>query len=270
MKRVAVVLAALVACLSLMGEAVAAVDPAVAQVKSEQCVDCHKPEVTSHGEHAYHGQCAACHVKADEHAKAEVAKEEAPRNAKPQSVSPGLPEAKQCLECHSTDRRRMHFALSEHNKAGVKCRDCHGNHTPKVQALAAGMERGGKVTATCATCHQDVLAKFSMNSHHPVLEGGASCTGCHDPHGSQDQARCGDDAVHVVPPGAARSSCLRASAGRRGLQDLPRSPRFAEPATSHPRAADAVPAVPQLSRQQPPRPDPRRDQQHPGDRRRGF
>ncbi|MFA7282829.1 MAG: cytochrome c3 family protein, partial [Sterolibacterium sp.] len=40
-------------------------------------------------------------------------------------------------------------------------------------------------TALCATCHQDVLAKFSMTSHHPVKEGGATCTGCHDPHASK-------------------------------------------------------------------------------------
>lgn len=184
MKRLTVVLAALAASFALSGAAFAADPKSPGKVAGALCVDCHKAEVQTHGNHAYHGDCASCHISAVDHAKAEEAKETA-KGPKPKSINAGKPESKQCLACHESDKRRMHFAFAEHNKAGVKCSDCHGNHTPKIKTLNAGMEKGGKTTALCATCHQDVLAKFSMNSHHPVKEGGATCTGCHDPHASK-------------------------------------------------------------------------------------
>lgn len=142
------------------------------KVTGAQCVECHESEAKTH---AYHGECTSCHAAAEKHAA----------DKKPKLVRPGLPEAKQCLSCHETDKRRMHFAIGEHNKAGVQCSDCHGLHSSKVKKLGAGEEKGGKVTALCATCHQDVLARFSMTSHHPVKEGGVSCTSCHDPHASK-------------------------------------------------------------------------------------
>jgi len=145
---------------------------AAARISGKECVECHEAESKTH---AYHGDCASCHSGADTHAKA----------AKPKSVKVGKPESPQCLSCHETDKRRMHFSIAEHNKAGLQCSDCHGTHTPKVKTLSAAMEKGGKTTALCATCHQDVLAKFSMTSHHPVKEGGATCTGCHDPHAAK-------------------------------------------------------------------------------------
>ncbi|MDO9365437.1 MAG: cytochrome c3 family protein [Methylotenera sp.] len=141
------------------------------QATGAQCLECHETEAKTH---SYHGDCASCHTNAVEHSQAK----------KPKGVKPGKPESAQCLTCHQTDKRRMHFSIAEHNKAGVQCSDCHGMHTPKVKTLNAGQEKGGKTTALCATCHQDVLAKFKMNSHHPVTEGGVTCTGCHDPHAS--------------------------------------------------------------------------------------
>lgn len=144
--------------------------PAV-QVGASQCAECHQSESKTH---AHHGDCASCHTGSAAHAKAE----------KPKGIKVGKPDAQQCLTCHSTDKRRMHFALAEHNKAGLQCSDCHGMHSPKVKLLNAAQQKGGKDAALCANCHQDVLARFSMTSHHPVKEGGVSCTGCHDPHGA--------------------------------------------------------------------------------------
>lgn len=142
---------------------------APSHVTGKQCVECHETEAKTH---VYHGDCVSCHMAAEAHAKAE----------KPKSVKSGNPSSVQCLSCHETDKRRMHFSIAEHNKAGVQCSDCHGLHSPKIKTLNVLMEKGGKTTALCATCHQDVLAKFSMTSHHPVKEGGATCTGCHNPH----------------------------------------------------------------------------------------
>lgn len=146
-------------------------------VSGKQCVECHDAEAKTH---VQHGDCASCHPAAEAHAQAKNQKD----------VKPGQPESAQCLSCHETDKRRMHFSIAEHNKAGIKCSDCHGIHTPKIKNLHADQEKGGTTTALCATCHQDVLAKFNMRSHHPVKEGGATCTGCHDPH-SAGQAQLG-------------------------------------------------------------------------------
>ena len=184
MRRLAVLLAVILGG-ALHGGAWAAVPAAakVAPIKGDQCVECHKTEATT--SHAFHGECNSCHLNAGDHAKNQADREKAKGAAKPPKLAATKPESKECLACHESDKRRMHFTIAEHNKAGVQCRDCHGNHTPKVKTLNAGMEKGGKTTALCATCHQDVLAKFSMNSHHPVKEGGVTCTGCHDPHASK-------------------------------------------------------------------------------------
>ncbi|MCM2308928.1 MAG: cytochrome c3 family protein [Sulfuritalea sp.] len=184
MRRLAVLLAVILGgALHAGAWAAAPMAAKAAPIKGDQCVECHKTEAKT--SHAFHGECNSCHVNAGDHAKAHEAREKAKGPNKPPKVVATKPESADCLACHESDKRRMHFAIAEHNKAGVQCRDCHGNHTPKVKALNAGMEKGGKTTALCATCHQDVLAKFSMTSHHPVKEGGATCTGCHDPHASK-------------------------------------------------------------------------------------
>lgn len=184
MRRLAVLLAVILGgALHAGAWAAAPMAAKAAPIKGDQCVECHKTEAKT--SHAFHGECNSCHLNAGDHAKAHEAREKAKGPNKPPKVVATKPESADCLACHESDKRRMHFAIAEHNKAGVQCRDCHGNHTPKVKALNAGMEKGGKTTALCATCHQDVLAKFSMTSHHPVKEGGATCTGCHDPHASK-------------------------------------------------------------------------------------
>lgn len=153
-----------------------------AVVKGDQCVECHKTEATK--SHAYHGECSSCHTNAGDHARNQEAREKA-KGTKPAAVVATKPDTAECLSCHKNDAKHMNFAFSEHNKANVQCRDCHGNHTPKVKTLNAGMERAGKEAALCATCHKDVLAKFSMRSHHPLREGGVTCKDCHDPHGGK-------------------------------------------------------------------------------------
>lgn len=171
------------------GPAIAA--PADKTPVGEQCVSCHEPEVESHGNHAYHSDCTSCHVSAIDHAKAEEAKETAPRASRPQSIHPGLPRSEQCLACHKNDSKRMNFTFSDHNKAGVQCMDCHGNHSPKVKSLTAGMTKAGKEAALCATCHKDVMTKFNMRSHHPLKEGGVTCVNCHDQHGGKQTTLAG-------------------------------------------------------------------------------
>lgn len=187
-----------------------------------QCVDCHETEAQKHMNHAYHGQCTDCHTAAVDHAKAEEAREKATGKDKPKSVVAGLPKSEQCLSCHKTDAKHMNFAFAEHNKAGVQCSDCHGNHKSKIKKLSFAQEKGGKTTALCATCHQDVLAKFNMNSHHPVKEGGATCTGCHDPHASKQATL-----------GAATAQCTQCHQSVRGPHVFEHPPVVESCATCH-------------------------------------
>lgn len=96
----------------------------------------------------------------------------------------GKPDAAACLTCHKDDAKRMNWTFADHHKAGLECSTCHGVHAPKaVKRLDLALWRADKATALCASCHQDVLARFNMRSHHPVKEGALSCTSCHDQHG---------------------------------------------------------------------------------------
>lgn len=171
-------------CLGLLAASPAtAAPPAKAAQAAAQCINCHETEAKTH---VYHGDCVSCHSNSSAHASNEEAREAGgAAAAKLKNVLAGKAESKQCLNCHEKDNQRMHFAFAEHNKAGVQCSDCHGTHSPKVKTLNAAQVKGGKTTALCATCHQDILAKFNLPSHHPVKEGGVTCTGCHDPHASK-------------------------------------------------------------------------------------
>ena len=140
------------------------------------CRQCH--DVSDVKVHANHSDCQSCHRDAAVHL------------SEPMKVKPSKAIASEtCLSCHGTgkghakDANRMNFAFSEHNKAGVKCSDCHGLHNPKVgkQSNVADLKLD-KNARLCATCHQDVLARFSMTSHHPLKEGAISCTNCHNQH----------------------------------------------------------------------------------------
>jgi len=146
------------------------------------CRECHDTkEVRAQ---VNHGNCQSCHRDTAMHLKD-------PMTARPSKAIP----SENCLACHASgkghakDAGRMNFAFSEHNKAGVLCSDCHGIHNPKVgkQANVADLKMDNNARL-CATCHQDVLARFSMPSHHPLKEGAVSCTSCHQPHDGKQAA----------------------------------------------------------------------------------
>ncbi|MBU1394554.1 MAG: cytochrome c3 family protein, partial [Gammaproteobacteria bacterium] len=143
------------------------------------CYGCHDVKEDQHtkGVHA-DINCATCHAGAAEHMAVAKARDPVKR--------PQKPDAAACLTCHKDDAKRMNWAFADHHKAGLECRDCHGLHAPKdIKRLDLSLWRSDKNTALCATCHQDVLARFNMKSHHPVKEGALSCTSCHDQHGGK-------------------------------------------------------------------------------------
>jgi DmsE family decaheme c-type cytochrome len=159
--------------------AIASADTVAGLANSDmvKCYGCHEDTETQHtkGVHA-NVNCANCHGGAAEHL--------ASRN-KAQS-KPQKPDSASCQTCHKNDSKRMNWKFADHYNAGVVCSDCHGIHQAKVvKRLDLSLWRADKSTELCASCHQDMLARFNMNSHHPVKEGGMSCTSCHDPHGGK-------------------------------------------------------------------------------------
>lgn len=106
-----------------------------------------------------------------------------------------------CAQCHEGVTTQFHDTTHSHLVAsGAKtpeqgCESCHG---PASEHVKTGGEDGTIVNNAqmCASCHQDVQARFDMTSHHPVTEGIVGCTSCHDAHGSKQatltstNARC--------------------------------------------------------------------------------
>jgi DmsE family decaheme c-type cytochrome len=146
-------------------------DPAIA---ASACFECHDEMAPTHARGAHAGvNCASCHSGAPEHLE----------NFE---VLPGLPDPASCLACHRSGGKHMSWAFGDHSMAGVECRECHGVHQPKVVPESKGAvliedER----SALCVSCHQEILPRLSMISHHPIKEGAVSCVSCHDPHGTE-------------------------------------------------------------------------------------
>jgi len=160
-----------------------------------ECKTCHE-DVKGHEQIAsYHQDCEACHgggsVHADSQAKKDIR----------------FPATADCLACHAAGRdTHLEWGTGEHSRAGLLCTDCHALHettrhhlrTAPDTALAprGGLRTIGESSRLCVTCHEDVAARLTFPSHHPVREGMLSCTSCHDPH--EDQR---------VRPGGANQLC---------------------------------------------------------------
>jgi len=148
-------------------------------IGNDACKTCHETN-EQHQRIIFHSDCYACHTPTIEHL------EEGGRG------NIELPDSNKCLACHEyNDHERMNWAFSEHSKAGVECRQCHGNHSPKVKKLPPQLMRADEDSAVCMTCHQDVAARMTLKSHHPVREGGLSCVSCHAPHDAQQTSLFG-------------------------------------------------------------------------------
>jgi DmsE family decaheme c-type cytochrome len=163
-------------CLALVSNAQPAQAPAPEPVLagSQVCQTCHVP-YDEHKAYVYHKDCLACHTPTDEKHLVEGGK------------TMQFPDAEKCLGCHKKqDIKRKNWAFSEHGKARLDCRDCHGIHQPKrPKQFNLALWKTDKKSAVCMGCHQDVAGRMNMSSHHPVKEGALSCVSCHDPHAAK-------------------------------------------------------------------------------------
>jgi DmsE family decaheme c-type cytochrome len=153
-------------------------------VGAEVCASCHDAEAKGFGSNPHiklaeeHGKtgvtCEACHGAGKPHIDSggDVSKIFDPAKATAKQVDAT------CLGCHAGTH--PNFLRSPHFKAGVSCISCHSIHggEDKEQLLKAAQP------TLCFQCHTDVKPAFDMPFHHPVNEGLAQCSDCHDVHGT--------------------------------------------------------------------------------------
>jgi predicted CXXCH cytochrome family protein len=94
-----------------------------------------------------------------------------------------------CKECHAEIVRDFQTATHARLQAkgaelNVGCESCHGAGSLHNQSGGAHhtIVNPNKSPDACFKCHLEVRTRFTLPSHHPVLEGKMSCTDCHNPH----------------------------------------------------------------------------------------
>jgi DmsE family decaheme c-type cytochrome len=122
--------------------------------------------------------CEACHGPGKKHAD----------SGDPEAiVNPKKLEAKNrdsaCLACHETKMSKIGWRQTPHYQTGLACYDCHDAHGGAAKGMLIKPEK-----ELCTGCHADTVARFTMNSHHPLNEGRVTCTGCHDIHSGKNQS----------------------------------------------------------------------------------
>lgn len=184
-------------------------------VGAQTCEACHRVE-NLHASHASHmkafragaygtgpdATCEACHGPGSKHITNPAA-----GNIIAFTRDGGTPidvQAATCLSCHAGGARQ-HWAGSMHQSRELSCTDCHN---PMSRSSAEGALVTSSINEVCATCHQDIRARFNRRSHMPLPEGQMACTDCHNPHGSITRPLLKTDTVN--------ETCYACHAERRG------------------------------------------------------
>lgn len=84
-----------------------------------------------------------------------------------------------CLSCHDKDPKLTHWQGGPHQVSDVACTSCHQTHAAHDRVLDKRTQ-----PEVCFTCHQEQRAQAHKFSRHPIIEGKAACSECHNSHGS--------------------------------------------------------------------------------------
>jgi DmsE family decaheme c-type cytochrome len=178
-----------------------------AYVDNAVCVECHEdydPGGTVHGDvpafrtgGVTKTGCQSCHGPGSLH----VDSSDPEDIVNPASSDAGLAD-NLCVRCHRIDGKDS-FAASLHGMSDVTCVSCHRMHGDGRAPLLRDRE-----PALCFGCHQDIRGAAYLPSHHPVREGGVSCSDCHDLHSGQLRT--------VQADGRTNDLCLSCHPGKEG------------------------------------------------------
>ena len=185
-------------------------------IGAKTCIACHTQEnlQASHSLHvasfragaAHTGPqaaCESCHGPGSVHAKDPTAPGSIIAFTHDAKTAPAT-QAGVCLGCHAGGARQ-HWVGSVHENRGLSCTDCHN---PMAKLSPEGVLAKSSINEVCATCHQDIRAKFNRRSHMPLPEGQMACTDCHNPHGSITKPLLKTDTVN--------ETCYACHAEKRG------------------------------------------------------
>lgn len=150
------------------------------------CFACHSQQEKQWSSGTVHGavqkgQCTACH-------NPHVA-------SQPHLLRASGPSL--CLACHGEVQARLQ-AKTPHPPAQEDCLTCHGPHN----STSAGLLQT-PLPELCGNCH-DLTDKAFKEKHLQAEGEKLACSGCHDPHGSQDPRLLAEVSTH---PPFAEGSC---------------------------------------------------------------
>jgi DmsE family decaheme c-type cytochrome len=166
-----------------------AAKPGLPQTKkdkdTETCGACHEDVAKGFAKKAHSAigdaSCTSCHTGSEQHLKDGGG----PNIFAFRSTDDAAAKNKACLKCHASAAGA--FMAGPHGKASLDCTSCHTMHH---SGQGEHMLRA-ETNKTCATCHQDVMAKFAATEKHRLQEGGLTCASCHNPHSSGPREQLG-------------------------------------------------------------------------------
>jgi hypothetical protein len=224
-------------CVLLLWASEARLQTAHAQLPeaADTCLACHDDaqlNAVLHGPHAVlldarnrfaQDGCASCHGASEAHMRRPPRGESrAATDVRFARGEGGGAGDAVCLDCHRGSA--MHWTGSAHADAGLACVDCHQLHTLDDPMLSADTE-----VEHCASCHRKEHAEFMKVSAHPLDLGRMQCMRLPRParqrHAGRTDPQHAQRDLPRMPRRNARSVSLGASAGRRGLHELPHPAR---------------------------------------------
>jgi DmsE family decaheme c-type cytochrome len=175
-------------------------------VGSDACKNCHEDAYKSYvnsvhgkkyvpGNAASRDGCEACHGPGSVHVDKGGGKVGILSGAKQMAAN--------CQSCHQDAKELAFWGMGKHKSSGVFCADCHVSHGGVGKKSLKMAE-----PQLCYTCHKDIRAQVTRQSHHPINEGKVSCSDCHATHGGFGK--------HMIKADSNNELCFKCHAEKRG------------------------------------------------------